>query len=63
MAACAGGVDGVPGGLVGRRPQLGLKSGGDGLELGQRGGEVLDDLAGDDVGGRQVVEVLSLIHI
>ncbi len=32
---------------------------GHGLELGQCRGEVLDDLAGDDLGGGQVVEVLQ----
>jgi len=30
-----------------------------GLELGESGSQVVDDLAGDDVGGRQVVDVVQ----
>ena len=40
-------------------PIGGLKRCRDRLELGQRGGEVLDDLAGDDLGCGQVVEILK----
>jgi hypothetical protein len=36
-----------------------FECGGDGLELDERRGEILDDLAGDDLGCRQVVGVLE----
>jgi hypothetical protein len=36
-----------------------LRSGGHRLGLGQRSGEVVDDLPGDDLGRRQVVDVLE----
>src|SRR5665647_3402088 len=36
-----------------------LKGSRDGLELGQGSGQILNDFAGDDLRGRQVVEVLQ----
>src|SRR3954471_10425780 len=40
-------------------PARRLRSGGHRLGLGQRSGEVVDDLPGDDLGRRQVVDVLE----
>ena len=43
------------------RPHLSLEGSGRGLEFNQGGSEVLDDLPGDDIRGRQVVEILKRV--